>query len=169
MIRRDSLRSKSGSFDSVDVNSMEIECSKDMRKVFTYKLFSNDLLEKVMSNMNGRENLLFCGFVVESDFEVTFKNEHFCHSTELAHLKNSFMENNKPYLVGIVKNRFWFKDVLRLNNRLNEIEILVPSDKGFSVPRVKAVFVEYEKWVTGCLFKKTHYRVIDGSERGSDE
>jgi hypothetical protein len=169
MVKRDSLRTKSGSFDSIDVNRMDIDCSKNMRKVFTYKLFNDALMEIVVNRMKINDNLLFCGFVIDSEFDVTFKNEHFCHSTELSHLKNSFMENNKSYLSEIVQNRFWFKNFLKINNRLDEINILIPSDKGFSVPRVKVVFVEYEKWITGCLFKNTHYRVIEGSELHSEQ
>lgn len=163
MVRENSVRS--GSFDSESSDSKkEIECSKDMRKVFTYKLFNDALRNKVVDKLKLNDNMVFAGFSIDSEFNVRFNNEHFSHVHELAKLKNSFLEGDKNYLSTVVNDRFWFTYMLNLDHKCDEIEIYVPSDKGFIVPKVKAVFVEYERWVTGCFFKKVHYRVIDGSE-----
>lgn len=141
----------------------EIECSKDMKKIVNYKLFNNKLRKAVEDKLRLNDDMLFCGFVVESEYDVLFKNQHFSYTHELSNLKNSFMECGSRYLGHVVNNRFWFTYLLNLEHNCDVMKVYAPSDKGFTVPKVRAVFVRYESWVTGCIFKKTHYRIVDNA------
>lgn len=156
MIREDS---NIGNADE-DVKT-EIDCSNDMRKAVEYKLFNNKLRKEVEDKLKLNDDLLFCGFVVESEYEAFFKNMHFSHAHELACLKNSFLDNGDKYLNHVVNNRLWFSILLNRDQNCDVLKVYAPANKGFTVPKVRAIFVRYESWVTGCLFKKTHYRIVD--------
>ena len=158
---RDGCARQSGSGDGgADEVKLDVDSCENMRKVVTYKLFDNVLRDYVENKLKDNEDMLFCGFEVDTEYDCVYKNAHFKYSMELSYLKNSFMENEGMYLRTVANNRFWFSYLLNRSWDDDIIQIYVPAGKGFTVPKVRAKFVKFETWKTGCFFKKTRYAVV---------
>ena len=157
---RDGCACSNSADDGVDEVKMDLDSGKNMRKVVTYKLFDNVLRDAVEKKLKENENMLFCGFDVDTEYDCVFKNAHFRYSNELSYLKDDFMENKGKYLRTIVFNRLWFSHLLNRSWDDDVIQIYVPAGKGFTVPKVRAKFVKFESWKTGCFFKKTRFAIV---------
>lgn len=139
----------------------DIRCDSELRRVSTYKLFNDKLRTEIENKLRDNDDLLFCGFVVDHPLEVHFNNSHFNYHYEYNSLKNSFNEDTDNYLSKIVNNRFWFSYLLNSDNSADYINIYGPADRGLYIPKIYAKFVKFEKWMTGCVFVKTHYRIVN--------
>lgn len=138
---------------------LEINCSDTLRKTVTYKLFDAELLKTIEEKLILNDNILFCGFKIESEHNVTFMNDMFNYKRELKRLRGD--ELNCNYLVNSIKNKFWMRQSLAFAPCSDNIKLYVPANSSFSVPKIKAMFVRYDTWVTGCVFKKKGYALVD--------
>ena len=62
--------------NELDIN-IDMSCSNKLRKICSYKLFTNELKVNIERKLIENKDLLFCGFDIESEFDVAFNNSHF--------------------------------------------------------------------------------------------
>ena len=143
-------------YDNCESGVVEFDATANLRKIVSYKLVDKTLLKKIETRLTENSDLIFCGFELETEYDVMFHNESFLYSSELRYLNGC-----KNYLSKRINNRFWVTYLLNYDNNCDVIDISVPANKGFVLPKVTAKFVKYRTWTTGCLFSKRHYSLVN--------